>query len=77
MDTDENKAVVAGGHDGFVSSGDELEPEPVDVEDAVQMVVVDADALVNIAVFWNAILLLTMFYDWISIVSVYTKDTGP
>lgn len=32
------------GGSGFVSSGDELEPEPVEAEDAVEMVVVDADA---------------------------------
>lgn len=58
MDTGEEKQETSGGHDGFVSSGDELEPEPVNVEDAVEMVVVDADALVSVLVsdskgLWN------------------------
>ena len=35
-------------HNGFISSGDELEPEPVEViEDTVDLVIVDPNAVVS------------------------------
>jgi hypothetical protein len=37
------------GHDGFISSGDELEPEqPADPVESVQLVIVDPQALVRL-----------------------------
>ena len=49
---DDTQMVPAGNHDGFVSSGDELEPDPpADEGEAVELVIIDHDSVVSGSMF--------------------------